>query len=245
MSTSQSQIEANRANAQNSTGPATPEGKDKSCRNALKHGLFSSFVDVVGDQYIEEFAALSQSYIDDLKPEGIEELELVRKIVSLAWRLRRVERLEGEIIIAYNEVSPPLGMGFNVKAMDEMTIKLERLGRYEMRLSREKRTAQSDFHDLRLRGLREQKARDEAKIAREEARSYELRFFLMQAEQENFYREQTERAARGEPQPAPRFINDLDDNPTMRKIDKIVKNALKNGELQDDGIPEKYRNGEY
>src|ERR1700737_413477 len=35
------QIEANQANAQKSTGPRTMEGKMKSRRNALKHGMAS------------------------------------------------------------------------------------------------------------------------------------------------------------------------------------------------------------
>ena len=36
---SEKQIEANRANAQHSTGPKTPAGKAISRLNALKHGL--------------------------------------------------------------------------------------------------------------------------------------------------------------------------------------------------------------
>jgi hypothetical protein len=36
---SELQIEANKLNAQRSTGPRTPEGKQRVASNALKHGL--------------------------------------------------------------------------------------------------------------------------------------------------------------------------------------------------------------
>jgi hypothetical protein len=47
--TSQTRIQANRANSLHSTGPRTQEGKDKSRLNALKHGLCAVTVHVEGE----------------------------------------------------------------------------------------------------------------------------------------------------------------------------------------------------
>jgi hypothetical protein len=43
---SERKLQANRANAQRSTGPRTTAGKAVSCRNALKHGILSSTIDL-------------------------------------------------------------------------------------------------------------------------------------------------------------------------------------------------------
>ena len=50
--TSEKQIEANRINALNSTGPQTTEGKARSCRNAFKHGLSSKHFVIDGEDYL-------------------------------------------------------------------------------------------------------------------------------------------------------------------------------------------------
>ena len=54
--------QANRANAQKSTGPRSPEGKRRSSRNALKHGLLSSQVVRVSVETAKIVAALPQRY---------------------------------------------------------------------------------------------------------------------------------------------------------------------------------------
>ena len=47
--TSQKQIEANRRNAQKSTGPNSPAGRARSKLNALKHGLTAEQVVITGE----------------------------------------------------------------------------------------------------------------------------------------------------------------------------------------------------
>ena len=67
--TTRKQIDANRRNAQNSTGPKTPEGKEASRQNALKHGLSGDGV-VFGDEIAAVVAARRAAWNDELRPEG-------------------------------------------------------------------------------------------------------------------------------------------------------------------------------
>ena len=97
--TSQRQLEANRANAKRSTGPKTQNGKARSSMNALKHGLTAKQI-VIGDEDPQEFEAFHASLITDLKPVGLFEHELVRRIAGDLWRLRRVARMEAAVIRA-------------------------------------------------------------------------------------------------------------------------------------------------
>jgi hypothetical protein len=55
--TSRRKLEANRANAQSSTGPSTAQGKIRASRNARRHGLNRSvFADAVLSQEVEMMA---------------------------------------------------------------------------------------------------------------------------------------------------------------------------------------------
>ena len=69
--TSQKQIEANRRNAQRSTGPRTEEGKGRSSRNAVRHGVYGSPVPVPRGPFREdpdEIAAAIAVTVAALKP---------------------------------------------------------------------------------------------------------------------------------------------------------------------------------
>jgi hypothetical protein len=90
---SEKQIEANRRNALNSTGPQTPEGKAASSRNALKHGLTAEHA-VVSIEDRDQFDDLLRSFQDQFQPVGPLETLLVDQIVMAAWRLTRVRAME-------------------------------------------------------------------------------------------------------------------------------------------------------
>ena len=94
--TSDRQADANRRNAQKSTGPKTPEGKAAVRLNALRHGLLSQELLLPG----EDEAALmgfAERLMADLQPEGALEILLVEDIIVAYWRLRRFRRVETDM----------------------------------------------------------------------------------------------------------------------------------------------------
>ncbi|MBX3022003.1 MAG: hypothetical protein KF799_10030 [Bdellovibrionales bacterium] len=87
------QNEANRQNAQRSTGPRTNEGKRTSSLNALKHGLFAR-IHILPSESVEDFQNLEASLRDELKPQSLLQEIYFSKIVEILWRMRRVEMIE-------------------------------------------------------------------------------------------------------------------------------------------------------
>ena len=91
--TSFRQIEANRRNARLSTGPVTEEGKKKSRQNAVRHGLTAeTVIDALEDA--EDYAAFEMAITADYDAQSAVERELVLRLASLLWRLRRATAIE-------------------------------------------------------------------------------------------------------------------------------------------------------
>jgi hypothetical protein len=87
------QIEANRRNARLSTGPVTEEGKRKSRQNALRHWLTAvTVVDALEDA--EDYATFEMAVAADYDAQSAVERELVLRLASLLWRLRRATAIE-------------------------------------------------------------------------------------------------------------------------------------------------------
>ena len=90
---SEAQIKANRANAQNSSGPKSPEGKAKSSLNAVKTGLTGRTVLLPGDDaaaYDRHVVRLFNEY----QPQTDAEHNLVQSVADTEWRLLRIPALE-------------------------------------------------------------------------------------------------------------------------------------------------------
>src|SRR5215210_7569232 len=87
------QIEANRRNARRSTGPTTEQGKLRSRRNAVRHGLTAETV-IGALEDAEDHKAFEAAVIADYDAQSAVERELVLRLASLLWRLRRATAME-------------------------------------------------------------------------------------------------------------------------------------------------------
>src|SRR6266404_8040018 len=87
------QIEANRRNARKSTGPVTEEGKRRSRQNAIRHGLTAETV-IGALEDAEDYAAFEMAVTADFDATSAVERELVLRLASLLWRLRRATAIE-------------------------------------------------------------------------------------------------------------------------------------------------------
>src|SRR5215471_10403046 len=91
--TSYRQIEANRRNALKSTGPKTEAGKQASRCNALRHGLTAETV-IGALEDAEDYEAFEAAITADYDAQSAVERELVLRLASLLWRLRRATTIE-------------------------------------------------------------------------------------------------------------------------------------------------------
>jgi hypothetical protein len=101
--TSLRQIEANRCNATKSTGPKTAAGKMRSRRNAVRHGLSAeTVIEIVED--IEDYQGFEAAVIADYDARTAVERELVLRLASLFWRLRRATAIETDLFRIQAEI---------------------------------------------------------------------------------------------------------------------------------------------
>lgn len=146
---SQKQIEANRKNALRSTGPRTPEGKARSSRNAVKHGILMDNA-MVESSYGEEYRALLHALERDLQPEGVLEQALVARITALLLRERNLIRRDAHIAEyegeRWEKRRPEDGHLWG-HGLDWQLL----IGRYQGMLGRQLREAMSELDALQAR----------------------------------------------------------------------------------------------
>jgi hypothetical protein len=101
--TSFRQIDANRRNGIRSTGPSTDEGKRRSRRNAIRHGLCAETV-IEDVEDVEDYRAFEAAVIADYDAQTAVERELVLRLASLLWRLRRATSIETDLLRIQAEI---------------------------------------------------------------------------------------------------------------------------------------------
>ena len=92
----EAQINANRLNAQKSTGPTSPEGKARSALNALKSGIDAWSTIICGEDPAE-LETLTAQFLHHYQPADPVQLSLVDTLVSTEWIQRRLRRIEAQL----------------------------------------------------------------------------------------------------------------------------------------------------
>jgi hypothetical protein len=101
--TSFRQIDSNRRNALSSTGPKTEAGKQRSSKNAVRHGLTAeTVIEALEDP--EDYKAFEQAITADYDAETVVERELVLRLASLLWRLRRSTLIETGLLRIQSDI---------------------------------------------------------------------------------------------------------------------------------------------
>ena len=141
---SEKQLEANRRNAQRSTGPRTDEGKKVSALNARRHNLTGQVTAMTdADRIMHD--AFSASIVENLGPEGAMETQLAQRIATDSWRLNRISAVEDNLFaLGHNAHSddietenPEIHAALTAaKVFTEESKQLQLLTLYEQRINR-------------------------------------------------------------------------------------------------------------
>ncbi len=138
-------LDANRRNAQKSTGPKTEAGKNRSRQNAIKHGLLAVSVLAIRNERPDEFDHLLVSLRGEFRPVGFMEDLLVQKIAVSLCRQKRALDYELTIVpraftnetIELERKIDPDGAAVSDRLRRILGPELDRLLRYQTSIQRE------------------------------------------------------------------------------------------------------------
>jgi hypothetical protein len=165
------QLEANRQNAQLSTGPVTEEGKQRSSQNATRHGFTGQSL-VVTDQEKEAYEAHVKAFYAAYPPAGQIETNLVQQLADLHWSIHQIYVQQANLISLINAITVQLAPANDplatANALTPHYKSLNTLGIYDQR----RRRAAKAVEDC-LTTLRKEKSEAEAKQLALAAKAYQ------------------------------------------------------------------------
>src|SRR5580698_9584327 len=132
------QQQASRANGRKSHGPATPEGKLASSRNAITHGMLSATVVLKGESQ-DRFCALLAALTEEFQPRTPFEQSLIENMAVARWRQMRIWGME--------KAATRAALAF--RSLSDDSRSLELINRYESRYDRQYLRAHRRFIEVR------------------------------------------------------------------------------------------------
>jgi hypothetical protein len=134
---------ANRANALRSTGPRTDSGKERSSRNALRHGLTAASA-VLPSEDRAAYDAHRRQFLDEYQPATPTETHLTQELADTAWRINRIPILEAELLS--KDPNP-----------ETLIAQLATLGLHSQRLSRQFQRTLDTLREIQSERRREER----------------------------------------------------------------------------------------
>ena len=99
---SEARLRANRENAKKSTGPRTPEGKQRSSLNATRHGILAQVI-LLPKEDLAAYNKFTADYAAALNPVGTVEIQLAHACADLQFRLHRMAAAEHNLFAIGHE----------------------------------------------------------------------------------------------------------------------------------------------
>ncbi len=149
-----------------STGPRTPEGKERSSHNALRHGLTGRIV-VLPSEDINVYQAFCKELMADLAPETPVERQYAQTFCDTQWRLNRARSIEDSMLalghfegatipgIDHPEIEAALTAA---KVFRQDSKSFMNLTLYEQRLQRTQKEALRQLQELQAKRIAARKA---------------------------------------------------------------------------------------
>src|SRR6266481_229372 len=134
-----------RANGAKSRGPTTAEGKEKSSRNSLKHGLTAGNGNILLDcEDPGQFDEVLNKLLGIHEPATPAETDLVEEMVAARWRTRRMWTIETGLLNAEiltqltktDATDPNIHLTMAFRSLTDDSRSLVLANRYEARLQR-------------------------------------------------------------------------------------------------------------
>jgi hypothetical protein len=144
-----------------SGGPQTVDGKARSSRNAIKHGITSNKMFVLQNENPAAWAEMLDMCVEQFRPSTRYEHSIVEEIAFAKWRLKRLWIIENtlhdvemdnqseEFAETYEQADEAVRRTLAYRSLADNTNTLELLHRHQTRLERARDRAVKSLIDLR------------------------------------------------------------------------------------------------